>query len=257
MPSTSGRAPTRYRARTATMRLTSSACPDRAQCVVSDQARELSALVVSPPFGRFVAPAAWVNRLITVGLLPDDLRASARIGVERATGAPAAVVLRRSSAPHGASRRTPWRCGQRHAGRADIIPCVKLHNKLAIALLLGIALGAALHPYADTPGTRRLQHARPPANRPDLPAHDLHDRGADGLLGAGDRRLSTRPRPGPVGRRWPHARLHRLLSARRSRSAWRSSTCFSPGAGVQLGAAGVPTLRACRRSRRMPPRPSR
>jgi DAACS family dicarboxylate/amino acid:cation (Na+ or H+) symporter len=29
---------------------------------------------------------------------------------------------------------------------------VKLHNKLAIALLLGIALGAALHPYADSPG---------------------------------------------------------------------------------------------------------
>jgi DAACS family dicarboxylate/amino acid:cation (Na+ or H+) symporter len=28
---------------------------------------------------------------------------------------------------------------------------VKLHNKLAIALLLGIALGAALHPYADNP----------------------------------------------------------------------------------------------------------
>jgi DAACS family dicarboxylate/amino acid:cation (Na+ or H+) symporter len=29
---------------------------------------------------------------------------------------------------------------------------VKLHNKLAIALLLGIALGAVLHPYADSPG---------------------------------------------------------------------------------------------------------
>jgi Na+/H+-dicarboxylate symporter len=29
---------------------------------------------------------------------------------------------------------------------------VKPHNKLAIALLLGIALGAALHPYADNPG---------------------------------------------------------------------------------------------------------
>ena len=29
---------------------------------------------------------------------------------------------------------------------------MKLHNKLAIALLLGIALGAALHPYADSPG---------------------------------------------------------------------------------------------------------
>ena len=29
---------------------------------------------------------------------------------------------------------------------------MKLHNKLAIALLFGIALGAALHPYADNPG---------------------------------------------------------------------------------------------------------
>jgi len=29
---------------------------------------------------------------------------------------------------------------------------VKLHNRLAIALLLGAALGAVLHPYADTPG---------------------------------------------------------------------------------------------------------
>ena len=29
---------------------------------------------------------------------------------------------------------------------------MKLHNKLAIALLAGIALGAALHPYADAPG---------------------------------------------------------------------------------------------------------
>jgi DAACS family dicarboxylate/amino acid:cation (Na+ or H+) symporter len=35
--------------------------------------------------------------------------------------------------------------------RGDIIPFVKLHNKLAIALLLGITLGTALHPYADAP----------------------------------------------------------------------------------------------------------
>ena len=42
--------------------------------VASAQARELCTLVVSPPFGRLVAPAAWANRLITVGLLPDDLR---------------------------------------------------------------------------------------------------------------------------------------------------------------------------------------
>lgn len=36
-------------------------------------------------------------------------------------------------------------------GAADIIPSVKLHNKLGIALLLGVVLGTALHPYAETP----------------------------------------------------------------------------------------------------------
>jgi uncharacterized protein (DUF2236 family) len=41
---------------------------------VSAQARELSGLVVSPPFGCLLAPAVWVNRLITLGLLPDDVR---------------------------------------------------------------------------------------------------------------------------------------------------------------------------------------
>jgi uncharacterized protein (DUF2236 family) len=41
---------------------------------VSAQAREVSALVVSPRFGWLVAPATWMNRLITVGLLPEDIR---------------------------------------------------------------------------------------------------------------------------------------------------------------------------------------
>jgi uncharacterized protein (DUF2236 family) len=41
---------------------------------VGAQARELAALVVSPPFGRLVAPAAWTNRLITIGVLPDIVR---------------------------------------------------------------------------------------------------------------------------------------------------------------------------------------
>ncbi len=35
--------------------------------------------------------------------------------------------------------------------KACIIPDVKLHNKLAIALIAGIALGTALHGYADSP----------------------------------------------------------------------------------------------------------
>ena len=33
---------------------------------------------------------------------------------------------------------------------------MKLHNKLAVALLLGIVLGAALHPYAETPALAAL-----------------------------------------------------------------------------------------------------
>jgi uncharacterized protein (DUF2236 family) len=41
---------------------------------VGAQARELAALVVSPPFRRLAAPAAWTNRLITVGLLPEEIR---------------------------------------------------------------------------------------------------------------------------------------------------------------------------------------
>src|SRR5687768_12531031 len=41
---------------------------------VSAQARTLSTLVVSPPFGWLVAPATWMNRLVTLGLLPGDIR---------------------------------------------------------------------------------------------------------------------------------------------------------------------------------------
>lgn len=41
---------------------------------VSPQARELAAAVLSPPFARLVAPAAWANRLVTAGLLPEAVR---------------------------------------------------------------------------------------------------------------------------------------------------------------------------------------
>ena len=41
---------------------------------VGEQARELAALVRSPPFGHLAAAAAWTNRLITVGLLPEEIR---------------------------------------------------------------------------------------------------------------------------------------------------------------------------------------
>ncbi|HEV3010251.1 MAG TPA: oxygenase MpaB family protein, partial [Burkholderiales bacterium] len=41
---------------------------------VSAQARELASAVLAPPFAPFVAPAAWINRLATVGLLPERIR---------------------------------------------------------------------------------------------------------------------------------------------------------------------------------------
>jgi uncharacterized protein (DUF2236 family) len=44
------------------------------QIVVSREARELAVAVLSPPFSWAVAPAARVNRLFTIGLLPPFLR---------------------------------------------------------------------------------------------------------------------------------------------------------------------------------------
>ena len=41
---------------------------------VSQQARELASAVLAPPFAPFIAPAAWMNRLVTVGLLPGRVR---------------------------------------------------------------------------------------------------------------------------------------------------------------------------------------
>jgi uncharacterized protein (DUF2236 family) len=41
---------------------------------VSAQARELASAVLAPPFAPLVAPIAWINRLVTVGLLPPHVR---------------------------------------------------------------------------------------------------------------------------------------------------------------------------------------
>jgi len=41
---------------------------------VSARALELASAVLAPPFAFVVAPAAWINRLITIGLLPDRIR---------------------------------------------------------------------------------------------------------------------------------------------------------------------------------------
>jgi uncharacterized protein (DUF2236 family) len=44
------------------------------EVAVGDQARRLAAAVLSPPFAPLVFPAAWINRLLTIGLLPPHLR---------------------------------------------------------------------------------------------------------------------------------------------------------------------------------------
>jgi uncharacterized protein (DUF2236 family) len=42
---------------------------------VGDQAREVAAAVLAPPFAPLVAPVAYANRLLAVGLLPERIRA--------------------------------------------------------------------------------------------------------------------------------------------------------------------------------------
>lgn len=41
---------------------------------VGPEARELAAAVLAPPIGRLVPPLASLNRLVTLGLLPEDVR---------------------------------------------------------------------------------------------------------------------------------------------------------------------------------------
>ena len=41
---------------------------------VGDQAREVAAAVLAPPLARVIAPIAWTNHLVTMGLLPDHIR---------------------------------------------------------------------------------------------------------------------------------------------------------------------------------------
>jgi uncharacterized protein (DUF2236 family) len=42
---------------------------------VGPQARELGRSIVAPAIGRLLPPVAWLNRLVTVGLLPPHVRA--------------------------------------------------------------------------------------------------------------------------------------------------------------------------------------
>jgi uncharacterized protein (DUF2236 family) len=47
---------------------------------VSPQARELADAVLAPPMSGFIAPVAWANQIVTVGLLPDQIRAQYGFG---------------------------------------------------------------------------------------------------------------------------------------------------------------------------------
>ena len=42
--------------------------------VVGDDARRIVEAVLFPPLSALSGPFAWVNRLVTLGLLPDDVR---------------------------------------------------------------------------------------------------------------------------------------------------------------------------------------
>jgi uncharacterized protein (DUF2236 family) len=42
--------------------------------VVGPQARQVASAVLAPPLAAFVAPVAWANRVVTVGLLPPHIR---------------------------------------------------------------------------------------------------------------------------------------------------------------------------------------
>ena len=44
------------------------------EIVVGPQARELGRIVIAPGIGRLVPPAGWLNRLVTMGLLPAHIR---------------------------------------------------------------------------------------------------------------------------------------------------------------------------------------
>ena len=90
----------------------------RGSIAVSSQARRVARLVLAPPIAPLVAPAAWMNRLLTIGLLPPDVRA--QYGFEwrdrdaRAFGrlVPALRTLRRATP----ERLALWPEARRRAG---------------------------------------------------------------------------------------------------------------------------------------------
>jgi uncharacterized protein (DUF2236 family) len=71
---------------------------------VGAQARELASAVLAPPFAPLVAPAAWANRLVTIGMLPDAIRRDYGLTWSRAQQRQLTAVTRLL---RGARRVTP------------------------------------------------------------------------------------------------------------------------------------------------------
>lgn len=69
---------------------------------VSGQARELAAAVLAPPFAWAVGPLAGINRLVTVGLLPPQMRAQYGFDWDDRREARLARTLRRIRQPRRA-----------------------------------------------------------------------------------------------------------------------------------------------------------
>ena len=118
---------------------------------------------------------------------------------------------------------------------------MKLHNKLGISLLLGITLGAALHPYADAPGLVAFNmHVLRPIGQIFLRTiFMIVVPMVFSALVIGVYQLGRgRDLSGVAGRTLGFTVL---LSATSVAIGVALVNLLQPGRGVQLGAAGVPT----------------
>ena len=86
------------------------------EIVVGDQARELAAWILSPPFGLLGAPGATVNRLLTLGTLPPAVRQQyAYVWTPRKERAFGVLVPALRSMRHALpDAMATWRAARRH-----------------------------------------------------------------------------------------------------------------------------------------------
>ena len=112
---------------------------------------------------------------------------------------------------------------------------MKLHTRLFVALVARHRSRRGASFAGRYAVDRRGQREPAAADRPDLPPRDLHDRRADGVLGAGDRRLRARAGPRPARRRRPDALVHRRAQHAVGRDRPRCwSTCSGRATASQL-----------------------